>query len=120
MNAQPEIKRRKRGPNKPKVVADKPKLGMLDPLEAAQDQARQAMEGNRKLALAVDVMRSGLELIVVAEYDRETQLPTTTKDLRMMAVAALNEYSQIVGQSWRTHKLSGPTRAGDRNLNTLD
>jgi hypothetical protein len=51
--------------------------------------------------------------------DNTTGLPTTALDLRKLAVEALNAYSQITGQNWRTKKLTGPTRAGDRNRNSL-
>lgn len=90
-------------------------LPPLDPLEASQEEARHAKEGNLKLQRAVDTLRTALETIVVAERDNRTGLPTTTQDLRGIAVAGLEEYSRLTGQSWRRHKLVG-NWAGDRNL----
>lgn len=94
-------------------------LPPLDPLLAAQEQARNAMEGSHKLSLAVDALRTGLETIVSAEVDLKTGLPTSTLDLRGIAVAALDAYSQISGQSWRRAKLIG-SYVGDRNLASLE
>ena len=101
------------------LPVDKPKMPRLDPLEAAQERERLANIGNRKLSLAVDVLRSGLETVVIAEMDNVTRLPTTTADLRKIAIAALNRYSDISGQSWRRHKIVD-TRVGDRDLSTLE
>jgi hypothetical protein len=86
---------------------EKPPIGLPDPLEAAQEAARLAQEGSLKLSRAVDTLRETLETIVVAEMDLRTQLPTTTKDLRGIAIAGLNAYAQISGQSWKKHKLVG-------------
>jgi len=97
----------------------KPKLGLPDPLLAAQEEALHAKEGNHKLGLAVDALRTGLETIAIAEMDLRTKLPVTTAQLRGLAVEALNAYSQVSGQSWRRHKLIG-SWAGDRNLATLE
>jgi hypothetical protein len=101
------------------AVTDKPKLGHLDPLTAAQETARNAQEGNLKLARAVDALRTGLETISVAEIDNTTGLPVTAQELRILAVSALDAYSALTGQSWRRHKIVN-SRAGDRNLATLD
>lgn len=100
--------------------AVKRNLPPLDPNIAALEADAHAQEGNRKLCMAVDALRSGLETIVIAEMDRKTGLPTSTVDLRRLAVEALDAYSAITGQSWRRAKLSGPTRAGDRSLNFGD
>jgi hypothetical protein len=90
-------------------------LPALDALQAAQETARNAQEGNLKLARAVDTLRTTLETIVVAEMDRTTGLPTTAKDLRGIAVQGLNAYSQLSGQSWRRHKLIGNWAGGTGN-----
>jgi hypothetical protein len=86
----------------------------LDPLLAAQEEAIHAKEGNLKLSKALEIMRGGLETIAYAEMDTTTGLPTTTKDLRILAVAALDAYSTFVGQNWRKAKLKG-SYAGDRS-----
>lgn len=99
--------------------AVKRNLPPLDPNIAALEAEAHAQEGNRKLCMVVDVLRCGLETIVIAEMDNTTGLPTTALDLRKLAVEALNAYSAITGQSWRRAKLTGPTRAGDRNQNSL-
>jgi len=98
---------------------EKPSIGLPDPLEAAQEAARLAQEGSLKLARSVDALRTALETIVIAEMDMRTGQPTTTKDLRGIAIEGLNAYSQISGQSWKRHKLIG-SWAGDRNLDTLE
>lgn len=98
---------------------DKPKLGHLDPLEAAQETARNAQEGNLKLARAVDALRSGLETISIAEIDNTTGLPVSARDLRLLAVSALDAYSKLTGQNWRRHKIID-SRVGDRNIATLE
>jgi hypothetical protein len=100
----------------------KPSLPSLDPLEAAQEACRLAQDGNLKLAKAVDALRSGLELIVSAEVDHETGLLVEGRVLRTFAIDALNAYSTICGQNWKLprNKLSGPTRAGDKTLSTLE
>lgn len=100
------------------VNGTKPSLGLPDPLEAAQEEARHAKEGALKLSSAIDLMRTALETIVIAEVDNRTGLPVSTKDLRGLAVEALNAYSALTGQSWRRHKIIG-SWAGDRNLDTL-
>jgi hypothetical protein len=100
-------------------TADKPRIGLPDPLEATQEAARLAQNGNLKLAKAVDCLRQGLETIVTAEMDRRTGLAVSAKELRMLAAATLDAYSAICGQSWRRHKLIGD-RSGDRDLSTLD
>lgn len=99
--------------------ASKPRLGLPDPLAAAQEEARLAKEGNQKLCAAVDTLRAGLETIVTAEWDRSTQSPVTAPDLRRLAVETLNAYSQLTGQSWRRNPLVG-SRAGDRDTSTLE
>jgi hypothetical protein len=111
----------KKKPGRPKKLQSgpKPNLPALDPHAAAKEVEAHAAEGNRKLCMAVDALRSGLETIVAAEMDNTTGLPATAYDLRTLAVEALNAYSQLTGQNWRRVKLSGPTRAGDRNQSTL-
>ncbi len=105
---------------KPKRInGEKPSLGLPNPLEAAQEAARNAQEGNLKLARAVDALRSALETIVVAEWDNTTNSPVTAKDLRGMAVEGLDAYSRLTGQNWKRHKLIG-NWAGDRTLSNLE
>lgn len=101
------------------ALTDKPKMGHLDPLEAAQETARNAQEGNLKLARAVDALRAGLEEISVAEIDNATGLPVSARDLRLLAVSTLDAYSKLTGQNWRRHKII-ESRAGDRNIATLE
>lgn len=101
------------------VLNDKPKLGHLDPLEAAQETARNAQEGNLKLARAVDALRAGLETISIAEIDNTTGLPVSARDLRLLAVSTLDAYSKLTGQNWRRHKIV-ESRVGDRNLASLE
>ena len=113
----PVLVRAKRKYTRRKPVAEKPRLPQLDPLEAALETARHAQEGNHKLGRAVEALRAGLEAIAYAEVDRSTGLPATPKDLRLLAAAALDAYSQVTGQNWRRVKLTGSTRAGDRNIN---
>jgi hypothetical protein len=98
----------------------KPSLGLPDALEAAREAARNAQEGNLKLCRAVDILRSTLEMIAGAEMDRMTGLLVKPHEFRQMAVDGLNAYSTLTGQSWKRHKLTGPTRAGDRSLDTLE
>jgi hypothetical protein len=108
--------KRKGAPARPEQAnGSKPSLGLPDPLEAAQEAARNFQEGNTKLARAVDTLRTALETIVIAEIDNETGLPVSSSDLRKLATEALNAYSIIAGQSWKRVKLTGPTRAGDRS-----
>lgn len=103
---------------KPKRT-EKPSLGLPDPLEAAQEAARNAQEGNLKLARAVDALRTALETVVVAEVDNTTGLPVTALQLRQLAVEGLDAYSRLTGQNWKRHKLIG-NWAGDRTLHTLE
>lgn len=100
-------------------AAVKRSLPPLDPFAAQAEAEAHAQEGNRKLCMAVDALRSGLETIVIAEMDNTTKLPVSALDLRKLAVETLDAYSAITGQSWRRAKLTGPTRAGDRNQNSL-
>ncbi len=98
---------------------EKPSLGLPDPLEAAREAAHNFAEGNRKLSLAVDALRTGLELVANAEWDHDQGRPVSPQELRAMAVAALNAYSQVSGQNWRRHPIIG-NRAGDTNLTNLE
>lgn len=100
-----------------KVPKEKPAIGLPDPLQAAQEEARNAKEGAHKLGRAVEALRVGLETVVMAQMDRQTGLPTTTADLRGIAVDALNAYSLICGQNWQRHRLIG-NWAGDRSVGT--
>jgi hypothetical protein len=56
-----------------------------------------------------------LETILIAEVDHATGRATTTQDLRGIAIAALDEYSRISGQSWKRHKLIGNWAGGTGN-----
>jgi hypothetical protein len=105
-------KGRGKGRGKRIAAPTKPPLPKLDPLEAAQEEARHFKEGNLKLGRAVEALREGLEVITVAEWDHKVGRPVTNEDLRKLAVAALDRYSAIIGQSWRTNRLTGPSRAG--------
>lgn len=100
--------------------AEKPKLPILDPLEAAQETARCAQEGAHKLGRAVEVLRQGLETLAVAEYDHEEGRPLGARDLRRIACETLDAYSALSGQNWRNprNKIVG-SRAGDRDLTNL-
>lgn len=89
------------------AAGKKPSIGLPDELEAAQESARLAQQGALKLSRAVDFLRTALETIVIAEVDLSTGRPTTTRDLRDLAIEGLNAYSQISGQSWKRHKLVG-------------
>lgn len=99
----------------PLEPGEKPKLGLPDPLEAAQEAARLAQEGSLKLSRSVDALRIALETIVMAEVDNQTHMPVTTRDLRGIATSGLNAYSQISGQSWKRHKLVGSWAGGTGN-----
>lgn len=110
---------RQRNNAAPKAAAaapEKPRLGFPDPLSAALEEARHAKEGNHKLSLSVDALRTGLETIVHAEWDRVTNQPVTPRDLRAIAVNALDEYSRLCGQNWRRNPIR-ESFAGDRSLN---
>jgi hypothetical protein len=94
--------------------------GSLGPLrgdaamEALRDAQASAMDGAMKLAHAVELLRTGLETIVRAEVDNDTRLPVSVKDLKTIAVGALDAYSAHAGQDWKRHPLIG-SRAGDRS-----
>ena len=96
--------------------AEKPSLGLPDPLEAARAEAVAAKAGNLKLQAAIDVMRTTLETLVLMEWDRTEDRPVTADELRKAAIAGLNQYSELTGQNWRRAKLIGD-RSGDRSLN---
>ena len=97
----------------PPAPSERPRLGLPHPLEASQEEARCAKEGNRKLALAVETLRAGLETITIAEIDRATGFSVTAETLRRLAGEALDAYGAQTGQNWRSprNKISGPTRA---------
>ena len=107
------------GLSTPNTMA-RPPLGLPDPLWAAQEAARCAMEGNLKLAQSVEALRQTLETIVHAEFNNAEKRPVTAAELRELATSGLDAYSRICGQNWRRAKLTGPTRAGDRDLSTLE
>lgn len=94
---------------------EKKPIGLPDPLEAAQEAQRLAQEGNVKLARSIDVLRMAVETIVSAERDNTTGLAVTAEDLRGIAIAGLNEYSRVSGQSWKRHKIVGNWAGGTGN-----
>ena len=102
---------------------EKPSIGLPDPLQAAQEEALHAKEGNHKLALAVDALRSALETIVIAEMDYTVKPPQPIgpMQLRTLAIEGLDAYSRLTGQNWRLkrNKPQG-SWAGDRSLTTLE
>lgn len=98
-----------------KATAEKPRLGVPDALEAALEEARHAKEGALKLQRAIEALRTGLETIVVAEFDRVKNLPVSAADLRGLAINALDEYARLTGQSWRRNKLQGSWAGGTGN-----
>ena len=106
---QPSMPRKANAMAPRKANGAKPSLGHPDALAAAQEACRHAQDGNVKLSRAVDTMRVALETIVVAEIDNTTGLPVSAADLRGLALKALETYSRLTGQSWRSTKSS---RAG--------
>lgn len=128
MNAQAQPKR-SHHKKKPTVIPDteftiakKPNLPNLDPNDASvwMAAAKNAQEGNTKLARAIDALRECLQIIVTAEMDNHTKLPVTARDLRTLAAEGLDAYSQITGQNWRLAKNRVVhSRAGDTNQATL-
>jgi hypothetical protein len=104
-------------PRAKRALTEKPKLGLPDSLEAAQESARLAQEGNLKLTRAVDALRTALETIVAAEWDHRMNAPVTPKDLRELASNGLDTYSQLTGQNWRLpkNKLQGSWAGGTGN-----
>jgi hypothetical protein len=102
-------------PRRKAAPVEKPKLGLPDALESAQESARLAQEGNLKLSRSVDALRTALETIAAAEWDHQRNAPVTPKDLRELAVNGLDAYSQISGQSWKRHKLQGSWAGGTGN-----
>jgi hypothetical protein len=112
MNA--EIKRKPGRPRKVALVppAEKPALGLPDPLDAAQEACRLAQEGNVRLSRSIDACRLFLQGLSQAEYDHEKRREITAAELRAMAAQFLSN------QGWR--KPIQTTRAGDRTLNGLE
>jgi hypothetical protein len=94
---------------------EKPPMPALDPLEAALESARNAQEGNVKLARAVEALREGLETVVNAEWDHTENRAVTPRELREIAITALDAYTALVGQSWRRNPIV-KTRVGDRSI----
>lgn len=94
--------------------AEKPRLPALDPIQAELEAGRNAIEGNRKLSLAVDALREALQVIVIAEMDNATGLPVSALQLRQLAGAGLDRYSQLTGQSWRRNPIIN-SWAGDKS-----
>jgi hypothetical protein len=101
------------------MAKPKKSIGLPDPIEVLREREKSATEGNRKLTLAVDCLRKCLENIAVAEIDLQTGAAVGAAQLRELAVNGLNHYSSISGQSWRRHRVID-TRAGDRDLSTLE
>lgn len=92
-------------------------IGVPDSLEAAQECARLAQEGNTKLARAVDILRGAMEIALMAEVDNQTGRLVTLQDLRGILSAGLDEYSRLTGQNWRSpkNKLVGSWAGGTGN-----
>jgi hypothetical protein len=90
------------------LVREKPKLPNLDPRDAElwQQTARNAQEGNVKLARACDILREGLQTLVTAEMDYSTKPPTFVQapQLRAIATETLEAYSRHTGQDWRSQR----------------
>ena len=83
----------------------KPKLPPLDPVLAAREAMRHALEGNGRLTLALDEARLVLQTIAVAEWDRETNSVVSAQALRDMA------RDFLVSQGLSSHSVVR-TRAG--------
>lgn len=119
--AKPKRSHHKKKPPVAVEVAKKPNLPNLDPNDPQvwMEAAKNAQEGNTKLARAIDALRECLQIIVVAEMDNHTKLPVTARDLRALAAEGLEAYSAITGQNWRRNQVVR-TRAGDTNQSTLE
>lgn len=97
------------------VPGEKPKLPPLDADKAAAEANRHAIEGNRKLTLAIDGLRLAVQEMELAEWDHVKKREVTAADLRRMATEALNQY----GRSTKTppsRRRIVPSHVGDRNL----
>jgi hypothetical protein len=114
MNASVDVKpKRSHHKKKPAVAVTaelqtKPKLPPLDPNDARvwEETARNALEGNTKLARAIDILREGLQTLCFAEVDHSTKPPTpmTASMLRSLAAETLDAYGRLTGQNWRSPK----------------
>jgi hypothetical protein len=93
---------------------ERPELPPVDPLASAHEAMHHAQEGNVKLARSVDILRTGLEAIVMAEWDHRENRPPSPTELRALAIKALDTYSQHIGQSWRKNPIIG-SYAGDKS-----
>ena len=89
----------------------KPPLPPLDPAVAYRQAAEAAQEGNVKLARACDILREGLQTLVIAERDNLTGLMVSAEELREIARATLDAFSRFSGQDWRRVRVVH-TRAG--------
>lgn len=99
---QQTIQKRRGRPPKAKILA-KANLPPLDPVAQAIEAGRHAIEGNRKLTLAIDALREAVQEIVYAEmdYSAKPPRPVTAVDLRRLAAEALDKYTTMTGQDWR-------------------
>lgn len=91
------------------------KLPPLDELTAAREEAAHHKEGSRKLQLACDELRLGLENVVSAEVEQKTGRLVQPEELRQLAREALDRYSRISGQSWKRHKVIRSWAGGTGN-----
>jgi hypothetical protein len=122
-------KARKPRAKKAKEPKKKPPLPPLDPVQQALEAGRHAIEGNRKLTLAIDALREAVQEIVYAEMDYTVKppRPMTSVDLRRLAAEALDVYSSMTGQDWRkprnqvvktrAGRADGDLKKGDRSVN---
>ena len=101
MNATPKPRKTKQQAAPPaEKPKPKPNIPPLDEVAALREAARLAQEGNAKLAKAIDTLRSGLQVISVAEWDHETNLSVSPSKLRQMAAETLSAAGQLAGQNW--------------------
>jgi hypothetical protein len=121
-SVKPKRSHHKKKPTQEATLAQKPRLPPLDPNDVTlwQETARNALEGNTKLARAIDILREGLQLLVYAEFDHSTKPPTpmTSAMLRTLAAETLDAYGRLTGQNWRAAKNQVVrTRAGQDRVN---
>ena len=99
------------------AARDKPKLPNLDPNDAAiwRQAAKNAQEGNAKLARGIDILRQGLQELAFAEVDFSTKPPTpmSAAMFRTAIAEILDQWSALSGQNWRVPRNQVvKTRAG--------
>ena len=98
-------------------IAERPSLPDLDELEVLRSDVQAFRAGNRKLTMAVDELRKGLETIITMEWDYELKRPVDAEQMRAVAEEALQAYSRISRQNWRLPRNRVvESRAGDRDI----